>query len=91
MAQPDLQSCYTVCDDVIVLGGSGKWQRAILHLPDARFGKGENWQADLRLSAWSLAVRRLEVSLTRRPTMCPAAPRRRRSRPIAPTSGRGWS
>ena len=61
----DLMSHYTVSDDVIVLGGSGKWQRAILHLPDAKFGKGQNWQSDLRLSTWSLAVRRLEISLTR--------------------------
>ena len=61
----DLGTHYTIADDVIVLGGSGKWQRAILRLPDAKFGKGENWQSDFRLSAWSLAVRRIEVSLTR--------------------------
>jgi len=69
--EPTLQTSYTLADDVIVLGGSGKWMRGILRLADARFGKGQNWQADFRLRSWSLTVRRVEVSLTRPPDYVP--------------------
>ena len=54
-------SCYTVADDMVLLGGSGEWQRAVVRLPHARFGHGQNFGADFRLEGDSLAVRRIEV------------------------------
>jgi Glycosyl hydrolase family 14 len=56
---------YTVADDTILLIGSGQWQRAVIHLPHARFGHGQNFQADFRLAGHGLAVRRIEVSFSK--------------------------
>ena len=53
---------YTLADDSILLIGSGRWQRAVIHLPHARFGHGQNFQADFRLAGRGLAVRRVEVA-----------------------------
>lgn len=58
-------SLYAGSPDSILLLGSGRWQRAVLHLPDARFGHGQNFQADFRLNAPRLAVRRIEVLWSR--------------------------
>lgn len=58
-------SYYTRADDLILLTGSGQWQRAVMHLPHARFGHGQNFQADLRLTGRDLAVRRLEIAFDR--------------------------
>lgn len=56
---------YASADDLILLTGSKQWQRAVIHLPHARFGHGQNYQADLRLAGRDLAVRRIEVAFTR--------------------------
>ena len=56
---------YTMADDSILLIGSGRWQRAVIHLPHARFGHGQNFQADFRLAGRGLAVRRIEVAFSR--------------------------
>lgn len=53
---------YTRADDLILLTGNGQWQRAVIHLPHARFGHGQNSQADLRLTGHALAVRRIEIA-----------------------------
>ena len=54
-------SLYTAAEDIILLGGSGEWQRAMVHLPHARLGHGQNFSADFRLMGAGIAVRRLEV------------------------------
>ena len=54
-------SFYTAADDIILLGGGGQWQRAVIHLPHARFGHGQNFGADFRLMGDGLTVRRIEV------------------------------
>jgi len=56
---------YATAEDMIVMVGSGQWQRTVLRLPDARMGNGQNFQADLRLSGKDVAIRRLELSFTR--------------------------
>ena len=58
-------SFYASAEDVILLVGSRQWQRAVVHLPQARFGHGQNFAADFRLAGQDLAVRRVEVSFTR--------------------------
>lgn len=59
-------TCYTSADDLLLLAGSGQWQRAVIHLPHARFGHGQNGQTDFRLvSKAGLAVRRIEVVFSR--------------------------
>ena len=52
---------YTAANDLLLLIGSGQWRRAVLHLPHARFGHGQNGGADLRLCGQALAVRRIEI------------------------------
>jgi hypothetical protein len=54
-------SCYTVAEDLVLLGGTGGWQRTVVRLPHARFGHGQNFGADFRLEGDALAVRRIEV------------------------------
>ena len=56
---------YTLAEDQALLIGSGQWQRAVFHLPEARFGHGQNFQADLRLLGTGLAVRQVEVLFSR--------------------------
>ena len=58
-------SLYSQADDVIVGFDSQQWRRAVVHLPDARLGHGQNHGADLRLCADGLAVRRIELLLSR--------------------------
>lgn len=53
---------YAAAEDMIVMVGSGRWQRAVLRLPDARMGGGQNFNADLRLCCTDVAIRRLELS-----------------------------
>jgi hypothetical protein len=57
-------SRYATAEDTILMVGTGQWQRAVLRLPDARFGNGQNFNADLRLHGAEVAVRRLELSFT---------------------------
>ena len=66
-APPDRRknSSYTLAEDLILLVGSNAWQRAVVHLPQARFGHGQNFAADFRLAGQDLAVRRVEVDFTR--------------------------
>jgi hypothetical protein len=56
---------YTRAEDQALLLGSGQWQRVVFHLPEARFGHGQNFQADLRLSGAGLAMRKVEVLFSR--------------------------
>jgi hypothetical protein len=58
-------SFYTAADDVIVGFDSRQWRRAVIHLPDARLGHGQNQGADLRLCVDGLAVRRIELLWSR--------------------------
>ena len=62
---------YTGAEDQLLLAGSGQWQRAVIHLPHARFGHGQNGQADFRLAGRGLAVRRIEVAFTPPPDYRP--------------------
>ncbi len=67
-AKSDASNPYTAAQDCIVRFGSpgtGQWRRAIIHLPDARFGHGENWGADFRICGAGLVVRRVEVSFVK--------------------------
>jgi len=57
-------SRYAAAEDMILLVGTGQWQRAVLRLPDARFGNGQNFKADLRLHGAEVAIRRIELSFT---------------------------
>ena len=61
----DKNPAYSRAEDVALLVSSGLWQRAVIHLPEARFGHGQNFQADLRLVGTGLAVRRVEVLFCR--------------------------
>ena len=63
----ELNSFYAAADDVVLLGGAGEWQRAVVHLPHTRFGHGQNFSADFRLAGDSLAVRRIEIRFTQPP------------------------
>ncbi len=54
-------SFYTLAEDLLLLVDSRQWRRTVLHLPDARFGHGQNFAADLRLMGSEVAVRRIEV------------------------------
>jgi hypothetical protein len=58
-------SCYTTAEDLILRMGSRQWQQAVVHLPNARMGHGQNFAADFRLMGQELAVRRVTVSFTR--------------------------
>ncbi len=64
-AVADKPSPYMTAQDSIVRFGTATWRRAIVHLPDARFGHGENWGADFRICGGRLTVRRVEVSFVR--------------------------
>lgn len=64
-------SCYTAADDLVLLGGSGQWQRAVVRLPHARFGHGQNFGADFRLEGDALTVRRIEVLFAPPRDYCP--------------------
>ncbi len=61
----DKNSFYTLAEDLILLTGSGQWRWAVVHLPQARFGHGQNFAADFRLMGRDLAVRRVDLSFTR--------------------------
>jgi hypothetical protein len=58
-------SFYTRADDLLLVAGSGQWRRAIVHLPEARFGHGQNFGADFRLCGSELAVRKIELGFVR--------------------------
>lgn len=62
---PTKNSRYTKTDERILMTGSRTWQRAVVHLPDARLAHQQNSQADARLMSQGLAVRRLELSFTK--------------------------
>ncbi len=61
----ELNSWYTTAPDVIVMVGSGQWRRAVVHLPNARFGKGQNHRSDLRLCSPDIAVGRIEIHFSK--------------------------
>ncbi|MGO8751886.1 MAG: beta-galactosidase [Thermoguttaceae bacterium] len=61
----DENSFYTLAEDLILLTGSREWRRAVVHLPQARCGHGQNFAADFRLMGRDLAVRRVDLSFTR--------------------------
>ena len=54
-------SFYTLSQDLLLLFDSRQWRRTVIHLPDARFGHGQNFAADLRLAGSAVAVRRIEL------------------------------
>ena len=56
---------YAVAEDGILLLRTGQWQRAVVHLPEARFAHGQNGGADLRLGATGMVVRRIEIAFQR--------------------------
>jgi hypothetical protein len=58
-------SFYTLAKDLILAGDSRQWQRAVVHLPDARLGHAQNFAADFRLMGEGLAVRRIELLFAR--------------------------
>jgi hypothetical protein len=64
-------SFYTAAQDLLLLAGSRQWRRTVIHLPDARFGHGQNFAADLRLVGSEVAVRRLELLFVRPPDYRP--------------------
>ena len=45
---------YIKAGDLVLAVGSGPWQRAVIHPPDARFGHGQNFGADARLAGHGL-------------------------------------
>jgi hypothetical protein len=55
---------YAEAEDVAAMVGSGQWQRTTIRLPDARFGNGQNFSADLRLCGPEVAIRRIELAFT---------------------------
>lgn len=62
----DVADKYARCADSVLMTGAGGWQRGVFHLPAARLGHGQNGNADFRLCAQGLAVRRITVT-TRKP------------------------
>lgn len=58
-------SFYTRTDDLLLALGSGQWRRGVIHLPDARFGHGQNGGADFRLIGAGLVIRKIEVTFSR--------------------------
>ena len=58
-------SFYAGTEDVLLAVGSQEWRRGVIHLPDARFGHGQNGRADFRLVGRGLAVRKIEVAFSR--------------------------
>jgi hypothetical protein len=58
-------SFYAPSDDLLLTLGTGQWRRGVMHLPDARFGHGQNYGADFRLVGPGLAVRKIEVTFSR--------------------------
>lgn len=60
--KPTLSSKYTASPDMVLLTGSGQWKKIWFGLPEARLGGGQNFQADFRLNAPGVAVRRVELS-----------------------------
>lgn len=59
---PTLETRYAEAEGTLLLTGSRRWRRGVFRLPAARLGHGQNHQADFRLAARNLAVRRITVS-----------------------------
>lgn len=57
------ESPYYRAADTVVMLGSGQWQSATVHLPEAAVTNRENHGTDFRLVASDVAIRRIEVLL----------------------------
>ena len=62
VATPTIETKYSDGEGTLLFTGSQRWRRGIIYLPAARLGHGQNFNADFRLAARNLAVRRITVS-----------------------------
>jgi len=58
----DANSRYAHAEDLCLGLDTRRWRRSVIRLNPARFGSGQNHQADLRVHADGLAVRRIELT-----------------------------